>query len=80
MDENFRGNAEAEQMAFELFAQGLLFDNGFDEDNIPRRPEGDKIRTMDNGIIGYIVWHAFVRLVVLLLHDGDGIAVTDSSK
>jgi len=77
MNDHFKGNSEAEQMAFELFAQGLLFDNGLDESGLPRRPEGDKIHMMDSNIIGYIVWHAFVRLVVLLYGDGAAIDSTN---
>jgi hypothetical protein len=78
MDDHFKGNTETEQRAFELFAQGLLFDNGLDDNGLPRRPEGDKIHMMDSSIIGYIVWHAFIRLVVLLYGGGDG--AIDSNK
>jgi hypothetical protein len=77
MDDHFKGNTETEQTAFELFAQGLLFDNGLDDNGLPRRPEGDKIHMMDSSIIGYIVWHAFIRLVVLLYGDDGAI---DSNK
>lgn len=77
MDDHFKGNTETEKIAYELFAQGLLFDNELDDNSLPRRPEGDKIHMMDSGIIGYIVWHAFIRLVVLL-HSHD--SVIDSNK
>ena len=83
IDEHFGGNMELEQMAFELFAQGLLFDDMLDEAGNPRRPEGDKIHMMDSSITGYIVWHAFVRLVVLLFSGGDdddGSGTIDSNK
>ena len=55
-----------QENAFELFAQGLLFDNGLDNTGLPRRPAGDKIHMMDSSVEGYVVWHAFVRAVVIL--------------
>jgi hypothetical protein len=70
MNEHFGSNTELEQKAFELFAQGLLFDNGTDEKGDLRRRDGEKIHMMDSSITGYIVWHAFIRLVVLLYDDG----------
>jgi hypothetical protein len=76
MDEYFSGNTELEQMAFELFAQGVLFDNGLDERGQPRRREGEKIHMMDSSITGYTVWHAFVRIAVLLFGNG----TIDSTK
>jgi hypothetical protein len=76
MDEHFGGNTKLEQMAFELFAQGVLFDNGLDEGANPRRREGEKIHMMDSSITGYIVWHALVRVLVLLYADG----TIDSNK
>jgi hypothetical protein len=76
MDRHFGGNTALEQMAFELFAQGVLFDNSLDERGHPRRREGEKIHMMDSSITGYIVWHAFVRTVVLLYADG----TIDSTK
>jgi hypothetical protein len=64
-------NNEKEQMAFELFAQGLLFDDGLDENSQPRRISGNKIHMMDDDMRGYLIWHAFVRLAVALLyHNG----------
>lgn len=66
LEEFFEGNEMTEQNAFELFAQGLLFDNGLNANGLPRRPAGDKIHMMDSGLIGFIVWHAFVRAVVIL--------------
>lgn len=62
----FDSNIELQQKAFELFAQGLLFDNGVDDKGQPRRPVGDKIHMMDSKVEGYVVWHAFIRAVVLL--------------
>src|SRR5919199_2693956 len=79
IDDHFKGNIQAQQMAFELFAQGLLFDDALDDSGLPRRPEGDKIHMMDSSIIGYIVWHAFVRLVVLL-YGGDSAGADSSNK
>jgi hypothetical protein len=66
LDESFEGNEVMEQNAFELFAQGLLFDDELDANGLPRRPTGDKIHMMDSGLIGFIVWHAFVRAVLVL--------------
>jgi hypothetical protein len=69
MEEQLKGNAELQQNAFELFAQGLLFDNDLDENGTPRRPDGEKVHMMDSSILGYVVWHAFIRLLVLLYDD-----------
>lgn len=66
MDKYFKGDTVAEQNAFEMFAQGLLLDNGLDANGQPRRPEGDKIHMMDSGTEGFVVFHAFTRAVVLL--------------
>jgi hypothetical protein len=66
IDQHFKDNIELEQNAYELFAQGLLFDNALGDNGLPRRPEGDKIHMMDSGIVGYIVWHAFIRITILL--------------
>lgn len=65
-DEFFKGDQQLEQNAFELFAQGLLFDNKLDEKGNPRRPEGDKIHMMDSEVTGFVAWHAFTRAVGLL--------------
>ena len=69
IDKYFEHNTETEQMAFELFAQGLLFDDSLDENGDPRRRLGNKIHMMDDDMRGYLIWHAFVRLVVLLYGD-----------
>jgi hypothetical protein len=79
INEYFGSNTEIEQMAFELFGQGLLFDDGLDKNGNPRRVPGNKVHTMDDDIRGYLIWHAFVRLVVLLLY-GDDDKVADSKK
>jgi len=62
----FDNNMELQQKAFELFAQGILFDNGNDENGRPRREPGDKIHMMDSKVAGYVVWHAFIRSILLL--------------
>ena len=54
-DKFFGGKTELQQKAFELFAQGLLFDNGVDDKGQPRRPSGDKIHMMDSKVLGYVV-------------------------
>lgn len=70
-DEFFINNVPSEQKAFELFAQGLLFDD--------RRQEGEKIHMMDSNVTGYVVWHAFSRAVGLLglTEDKDRLLQTD---
>ncbi len=70
-DEFYRNDATSEQKAFELFAQGLLFDD--------RRQEGEKIHMMDSSVTGYVVWHAFSRAVGLLglTEDNDHLLQTD---
>jgi hypothetical protein len=62
-DRHFQGNRATEQTAFELFGQGVLFDDA--------RPVGDKVHLMDTGgpsnpPIGYHRWHVFARSVQLL--------------
>jgi hypothetical protein len=64
--EFFNGDLQLEQEAFELFAQGLLFDNKLDEKGNPRRPVDERIHMMDSEVTGYVVWHAFTRAVGLL--------------
>jgi hypothetical protein len=67
--EHFEDNQSSIRTTFELFAQGLLFDNEVNEDGIPRRRPGTKIHMMDSSITGFIVWHAFIRAVLVLNHD-----------
>ncbi len=59
-------DVKLEQLSFELFAQGLLFDDHLDSNGLPRRPFGEKIHMMDSGITGFVAWHAFVRAAGLL--------------
>ncbi len=66
LDEFFRNNPTMEQNAFELFAQGTLFDNGLDLNGMPRRQSGEKFHMMDSAVVGYVAWHAFVRAVLIL--------------
>ncbi len=80
IDEYFGGSEETEQMAFELFAQGLLFDDELDKNGDPRRVPGNKVHTMDDDMRGYLIWHAFVRLVVVLLYESDDKGTEDSKK
>jgi hypothetical protein len=67
-DRHFGGDADAEQRAFEEFAQGIHFDD--------RRPAGDKVHKMDTGAPGsppqaYHAWHGFIRAVVLVGGDAE---------
>jgi hypothetical protein len=81
IDEYFGGSKEKEQTAFELFAQGLLFDYGLDKNGNPRRVPGNKVHTMDDDMRGYLIWHAFVRLVAVLLYgDEDEDETADPKK
>jgi hypothetical protein len=73
-NEFFGDSTETEQTAFELFAQGLLFDDALDKNGHPRRVPGNKVHTMDDDMRGYLIWHAFVRLLVILLYDDNGAA------
>jgi hypothetical protein len=66
IDEHFKGNTEIERTAFELFSQGLLFDNGIDVNGLPRRPLWGKVHMMDSSVTGFVVWHAFVRAAAVL--------------
>lgn len=68
IDKHFRGDREAEQRAFEDFAQGILWDD--------RRPQTEKIHMMDtsgpaNPPIGYHRWHPFIRAIVAVGGDAD---------
>ena len=65
IDECFIANKSLVQTAFEYFGQGLLYDNLKDENNNYRRPEGWKVHMMDADIGGFLVWHAFIRAVVI---------------
>ena len=65
----FEGDPTAERTAFELFSQGLLFDNEMDENGLPRRGPGTKIHMMDSSVTGFVVWHAFVKAVIVLGFD-----------
>jgi hypothetical protein len=78
-DEFFKDDVQLEQSAFELYAQGLLFDDKLDENGMPRRSEGEKIHIMDSDVTGYVAWHAFVRAVGLLdlADDKDRLLQTD---
>jgi hypothetical protein len=78
-DEFFKDDVQLEQSAFELYAQGLLFDDKLDENGMPRRSEGEKIHMMDSDVTGYVAWHAFVRAVGLLdlADDKDRLLQTD---
>jgi hypothetical protein len=80
IEEYFSGSKQKEQMAFELFAQALLFDDGRDKDGKPRRVPGNKVHTMDDDIRGYLIWHAFVRLVVVLLYGDEDDEAADPKK
>ncbi len=71
MNEHFKGNIDTEQIGFELFAQGLLFDDKLDKNGEPRRRPGCKIHMMDDDMRGYLIWHAFARLVALLYGDNN---------
>ena len=48
IEESFQNNINIESKAFELFAQGLLFDDKLDSNGLPRRPRGTKIHMMDS--------------------------------
>jgi hypothetical protein len=78
-DEFFKDDVQLEQTAFELYAQGLLFDDKLNENGMPRRSEGEKIHMMDSDVTGYVAWHAFVRAVGLLdlADDKDRLLQTD---
>jgi len=65
-EDHFKGDNDLERSSFELFAQGLLFDNGLDQNGLPRRPAGAKIHMMDSDVTGFVVWHAFIRAVIVL--------------
>jgi hypothetical protein len=67
--EYFEDNQSSIRTTFELFAQGLLFDNEVNEDGIPRMRPGTKIHMMDSSVTGFIVWHAFIRAVLVLNPD-----------
>ena len=54
-----------EALAFTSFAQGTLFDD------LPRpgstRPAGDEsIHMMNDDIVSYVVWHAFIKALILI--------------
>lgn len=69
LDKYFQGDTPSERTAFELFGQGLLFDNEIDEKGLPRRGPGTKIHMMDSSVTGFLVWHAFIKAVMVLGFD-----------
>lgn len=66
LQDHFQGDKAAEIIAFTSFAQGILFDD------LPRppdskRPKGDEsIHMMNSDIASYVVWHAFIRVLMLI--------------
>lgn len=68
-DKYFQGDPTSERTAFELFSQGLLFDNEMDDNGLPRRRAGTKIHMMDSSVTGFVVWHAFIKAVMVLGFD-----------
>ncbi len=68
-DKYLQGDSTSERTAFELFGQGLLFDNEMDENGLPRRGPGTKIHMMDSSVTGFVVWHAFIKAVIVLGFD-----------
>lgn len=56
----FSHDLESQQLAFEDFGQGVLFD-----DRPPRWKEA-RIHMMDDDLQGYCRWHAFIRALVLI--------------
>jgi hypothetical protein len=74
IDKHFQGDREAEQRAFEDFAQGILWDG--------RRPQTRKLHMMDtsgpaNPPIGYHRWHTFIRAIVAVGGDADRWLIVD---
>lgn len=66
LDKYFKSNPDFERIAFELFAQGSLFDSGLDSDGLPLRPPGAKIHMMDSEMTGFVAWYAFIRAIIVL--------------
>ena len=66
IDTSFKNNPDMESKAFELFSQGLLFDDKLDFNGLPRRPSGTKVHMMDSDLTGFVVWHAFIRAAIVL--------------
>lgn len=56
----FKGNKESEQIAFELFGQGILFDNISKQYDNTKKKNLKRIHMMDEGILGYITWYGFI--------------------
>jgi hypothetical protein len=72
----FQAGTQTEQIAFELSNQGLLFDNIMGNNDEPRRRRGNKVYTRNDYMRGYFIWHAFVRLIVLLFDRDDTVDTT----
>jgi hypothetical protein len=67
----FGNSVTLEQAAFEYFGQGSLFDGGVDQNGQPRRRLDNRIHMMDGSIGGYLMWHSFIRSVMILGFSGD---------
>ena len=65
MNKSFGNNIESQQIAFEDFGQGLLFD-----DRSPR-PLNNRVHMMDEGQFGFYRWHTLIRTAVLLNHESE---------
>jgi hypothetical protein len=66
LDKHFQGNKELERLAFEEFAQGTLFDNLLCPGGIRRRSGTESIHMMNSSLLGYIIWHAFIQILLLI--------------
>lgn len=64
--EELKNDSDTERIAFEYFAQGLLFDDYRDGNGNFRRKPSTRIHRMDEGKYGYITWHAVVRCASLI--------------
>jgi hypothetical protein len=63
ISKHFGDSILSQQLAFEDFGQGVLYD-----DRPPRWPEA-RIHMMDDDLFGYYRWHVFIRALVLLLSE-----------
>lgn len=70
MDKHFGGNEQLEQLAFEQFGQGTLFDTQVDGNDQPRRPAEFRIHMMDGSTGGYDFLNKIVNLIDILVLAG----------
>ena len=65
LNKHFKEDKTLEKNAFSSFAQGILFDDLPRPPNMPQRKGVESIHMMNSDMLGYVIWHLFIRALVL---------------